>query len=169
MKNMTITYDTIMTVTDKFSKAVRFLPGCKDWSAADWAEAVYEGVSLNGWRYPRALISDRDKQFLSALWAALLERAGVRHITTTTYHPSADGQAERTNFTLEVALRYFVNEIKDNWADKLKVIEALLNNTKSATTGKAPNELIAGKQVRLDLTASLVEPTPEAESIADPR
>jgi hypothetical protein len=143
--------------------------GPKDWSAGDWAEAVYEGVSLNGWGYPRALISDRDKRFLSALWASLLERAEARHITTTAYHPSADGQAERTNFTLEVALRYFVNESQDNWADKLKVIEALLNNAKSATTGKAPNELISGKQVRLDLTASLVETTPEAENIADRR
>jgi hypothetical protein len=93
----------------------------------------------------------------------------VRHITTTAYHPSADGQAERSNFTLEVALRYFVNESQDNWADKLKVIEALLNNAKSATTGKAPNELIGGKCVHLELTASLVETTPEIEAIASRR
>jgi hypothetical protein len=99
----------------------------------------------------------------------LLERAGARHITTTAYHPSADGQAERTNFPLEVALRYFTNESQDNWADKLKVIEALMNNAKSAATGKAPNELISGKRVRLDLTASLVEATPEAENIAERR
>jgi hypothetical protein len=80
-----------------------------------------------------------------------------------------DGQAERSNFTLEVALRYFVNESQDNWADKLKVIEALLNNAKSATTGKAPNELIGGKCVSLELTASLVETTPEIEAIASRR
>ena len=30
-------FDTIMTVTDKFSKAVCFIPGRKDWSAATWA------------------------------------------------------------------------------------------------------------------------------------
>jgi hypothetical protein len=169
MRNTTVVYDTVMTVTDKFSKALRFLPGRKDWSAANWAESMYEGVTLNGWGFPRALISDRDKRFPSALWASLLERAGVRHITTTAYHPSADGQAERFNFTLEVALRYFGNESQDNWADKLKVIEALLNNAKSATTGKAPNELIGGKCVHLELTASLVETTPEMEAIASRR
>jgi hypothetical protein len=169
MKNTTTQYDTVMTVTDKFSKAVRFLPGRKDWSAADWATAVYEGVTLNGWGYPKAIISDRDKRFLSALWAALLERAGARHITTTAYHPSADGQAERTNFTLEVAMRYFVNESQDDWADKLKVIEALMNNAKSATTGSAPNELIYGKRVRLDLVAALSEGTPEADGICSRR
>jgi hypothetical protein len=64
IKNTIIQYDTVMTVTDKFSKAVRFLPGRKDWSAADWATSVYEGVTLNGWGYPKAIISDRDKRFL---------------------------------------------------------------------------------------------------------
>jgi hypothetical protein len=169
LKNVTITYDTVMTVTDKYSKAVRFLPGRKDWSAADWAEAIHEGVSLNGWGFLRTIISDRDKRFLSALWDSLLEGTGVKHITTTAYHPSADGQAERTNFTLEVALRYFVNETQDNWASKLKVIEALLNNTKSSTTGKAPNALIYGKRVRLDLTTTLSEVNPEADTVAEQR
>jgi hypothetical protein len=40
MKNITIPYDTVMTVTDKYSTAVRFLLGRKDRSAANWAEAV---------------------------------------------------------------------------------------------------------------------------------
>jgi hypothetical protein len=169
LKHVDITYDTVMTITDKYSKAVRFLPGRKDWSATDWAEAIHERVSLNGWGYPRAIISDRDKRFLSALWASLLERTGYRHITTTAYHPSADGQAERTNFTLEVVLRYFINESQDNWVTKLKTVEALLNNAKASATGKAPNDLIYGKQVRLDLTTTLLESTPEADTVAEQR
>jgi hypothetical protein len=48
MRNTSIMVDTVMTVTDKFNKAVKFLPGRKDWSAADWATSVHEGVSLNG-------------------------------------------------------------------------------------------------------------------------
>jgi hypothetical protein len=42
------TVDTIMTVTDKFSKAVRFLAGRKDWSAEQWAKLVHEDVAHNG-------------------------------------------------------------------------------------------------------------------------
>jgi hypothetical protein len=101
-----IAFDTVMTVTDKYTKAVRFLPGRKDWSAAEWAKVVY----VNGWGYPRTLISDRDRRFLSALWNSILKLAGTKHVTTTAYHPSADGQAERTNFALEVSLRFFLNE-----------------------------------------------------------
>jgi hypothetical protein len=92
LKNNATAFDTVMTVTDKYSKAVRFLPGRKDWSAAEWAEAVYEGVTINGWGYPRTSVSDRDRRFLSALWNSILELSGTKHITTTAYHPSADGR-----------------------------------------------------------------------------
>jgi len=51
-------FDTIMTVTDKFSKAVRFIPGRKDWSAASCAVRFYDNIVLNGWGYPRTIISD---------------------------------------------------------------------------------------------------------------
>jgi len=70
-------FDTIMTVTDKFSKAVHFIPGRKDCSAVDWSKHFYEDVVLNGWGFPHTIISDRDKRFLSGLWQALLSRAGV--------------------------------------------------------------------------------------------
>jgi hypothetical protein len=170
LPDRSISYDTIMTVTDKFSKAVRLMPGRKNWDAAQWANSYYEGVVLNGWGYPRTLISDRDRRFLSALWAALLEMAGTKHITTTAYHPSADGQAERTNFTLEVALRFVVNNTQSDWAAHLKLVEAVLNNTVSAATKKAPNELIYGKVVRLQLEASVSESTPQpAGDIAERR
>jgi len=58
-------FDTIMMVTDKFSKAVLFIPGRKDWSAIAWAASFYEDVVLNGWCFPQTIISDRDKRFLS--------------------------------------------------------------------------------------------------------
>jgi hypothetical protein len=52
---------------------------------------------------------------------------------------------------------------------KLKTVEALLNNAKASATGKAPNDLIYGKQVRLDLTTTLSESTPEADTVAEQR
>jgi transposase InsO family protein len=78
-------------------------------------------VTINGWGYPRTLVSDRDRRFLSALWNSILELSGTKHITTTAYHPSADGQAERTNFSLEVSLRFFVNVTQDDWVSKCYV------------------------------------------------
>jgi hypothetical protein len=47
-----------MTVTDKFNKAMRFIPGRKDWAASSWAVSFYDDVVLNGWGFPRTIISD---------------------------------------------------------------------------------------------------------------
>jgi len=158
-------FDTIMTVTDKFSKAVHFIPGRKDWSAVSWSKYFYEDIVLNGWGFPKTIISDRDKRFLSGLWQALLSSTGVRSLTTTAYHPSADGQSERTNQTLEVMLRYLVNSSQLDWLSKLLPLQAACNNMESASTKKAPNELIYGKKLRTALEVATI-PLPVPASAA---
>ena len=147
-------FDRIMTVTDKFSKAVRFISGRKDWSAIAWATSFYEDVVLNGCGFPRTIISDQNKRFLSGLWQTLLSSAGVKGLTTTAYHPSADGQSERTNQTLEVMLRYLVNTSQLDWLAKLLPLQAACNNMESASTKKSPNELIYGKKLQTALEVS---------------
>jgi len=149
-------FDTIMMVTDKFSKAVRFIPGRKDWSAIAWATCFYNDVVLNGWGFPRTIISDWDKRFLSGLWQALLSSAGVKSLTTTAYHLNADGQSERTNQTLEVMLRYVVNTSQSDWLAKLLPLQAACNNMESTSTKKSPNELIYGKKLQTALEVSTV-------------
>jgi len=140
-------YDTIMTVTDKFSKAVQFIPGRKDWSAMQWSKHFYEDVVLSCWGFPHTIISDRNKRFLSELWQALLSSAGVKSLATTAYHPSADGQSERTNQTLEVMLRYLVNTSQSDRLTKLLPLQAACNNMEAESTKKSPNELIYGKKL----------------------
>ena len=92
--------DSILMVTNRYSKAVKLIPGRKDWDSEKWAEALHEGMVLAGWGYPSTIISDRDRRFLSALWQSLFKMAGVQAIATAAYHPAADGQAERTNQTI---------------------------------------------------------------------
>jgi len=109
--------------------------------------------------------ADRDKRFLSGLWQALLSAAGVRSLTTTAYHPSADGQSERTNQTLEVMLRYMVNTSQLDWLSKLLPLQATCNNMESSSTKKAPNELIYGKKLRTAVELSAL-PLPMPASAA---
>ena len=77
------------------------------------------------------IISDRNKRFMSALWQDLLKMAGASSIFTTAWHPAGDGQSERTNFTVEVALRVFVDSHQEGWLEHLPVIEISLNNAES--------------------------------------
>jgi len=149
-------FDTIMTMTDKFSKAVRFIPSRTDWSAVAWSKHFYEDVVLNGWGFPHTIISDRDKRFLSGLWQALLSREGVKSLTTTAYHLNADGQSERTNQTLEVMLCYLVNSSQSDWFNNLLPLQAACKNMEAASTKKSPNELIYGKKLQTALEVATV-------------
>ena len=118
---------------------------------------------LNGWGFPRTIITYRDRRFLFGLWQALLTSAGVRSHTTTAYHPNADGQSERTNQTLEIMLCYLVNTSQSDWVVKLLPLQAACNNMESASMKKAPNELIYGKKLRTALEVSTV-PLPMPDS-----
>jgi len=57
---------------------------------------------------------------------------------TSGYHLEANGQAERTNQTLEQYLRVYCNYQQDNWSELLPLAEFAYNNAPSATTGVSP-------------------------------
>jgi len=57
---------------------------------------------------------------------------------TSGYHLEANGQAERTNQTLEQYLRIYCNYQQDNWSELLPLAEFAYNNAPSTTTGVSP-------------------------------
>jgi hypothetical protein len=137
-------FDTILTITDKFTKAVKLLVGKNTYSAEDWATRYWQDV-YPAWGLPAAIISDRDPKFLSQFWKGLFEKAAcTKLLTSTAYHPQTDGQSERTNQTFEVALRNYVNIHQTNWADLTDIVEASINTAISATTKKSPFEILYG-------------------------
>jgi hypothetical protein len=150
--------DSILTVTCKFSKAVKLVAGRKGEGAAVWADRYYKKVvnGAQGWGYPKVMISDRDKRFMAAMWQDLLKLAGGSSIFTTAWHPAGDGQSERTNMTVEIALRFFVDANQSGWLQSLPVVESALNNAESFATSFAPNEILFGRKpsTALDLAAA---------------
>jgi transposase InsO family protein len=138
-------FNAVMSVTDKFSKRITLILGKDTWSAADWASALLERLWLADWGLPKVIISDRDKKFLSAFWSALFEKLGVRLLYSTAYHPQTDGQSERTNQTVEIALRFYIAtlETPTDWPQCLGRLQAGHNNSTSAT-GRSPNDVVYG-------------------------
>jgi hypothetical protein len=57
---------------------------------------------------------------------------------TSGHHPSANGQVERINSTLEQYLRTYCNYEQDNWSKLLPLAEFAYNNAPHATTGVSP-------------------------------
>jgi len=62
----------------------------------------------------------------------------IRLHFTSGYHLEANGQAERTNQTLEQYLHVYCNYQQDNWSELLPLAEFAYNNASSATTGVSP-------------------------------
>ena len=79
--------DTVMSITCKFSKRIGLIPGKATYTAKDWAAALLSYLLLTGWGVPCAILSDRDKKFLSQLWKELFRALGVELLYSIAYHP----------------------------------------------------------------------------------
>lgn len=100
--------DCLLTITDKFSKRLALVADQSTFSATEWARRLL--AAITDWGIPKAIISDCDPKFLSEICKGIFERLGVKLLHTTAYHPQADGQAEGSNQTVEIAFRYWLTE-----------------------------------------------------------
>lgn len=102
------------------------------------------------------LISDRDPKFNSEFWGAVFKSCGATLGMTTAYHPSADGQAERTNQTVEIALRcLLIGQYEEKWEEILFQIEYFFNCFQNVSIGQSPFGTLYGIKPR-DLLFSII-------------
>ena len=144
-------YDCAMSVTCKFSKAITIIPGNIAAGGKVWAAALLDRLCLTLWGLPRAILSDRDPRFVGQLWRGIFEKLGVSLLYSTSYHPQTDGASERTNQTVEIALRYYLATLPemDQWPTVLpRMSQALCNSTNFSSTGKTPTEVLFGFRTR---------------------
>ena len=136
-------YDTILTITDTFSKASIFLP-CNETINAEYTAKLYTTYVLPHYGLPTCTISDREPCFISTFSWELCHTLAITQNISTTYHPQTDRQSECTNQRLEQYLHIFVDYHQQNWASLLPLAQYTLNTWPNATTKKAPFELIMG-------------------------
>jgi hypothetical protein len=135
----------MMVITDRLGKGV-MLEAMGDITAetvAKWfAKTYYRQHGL-----PRAIVSDRGKQFVGALWGRVCKLLGITRRLSTAYHPETDGSTERMNQTIETFLRTFVDYDQANWAGLLPHAELAINNRDATSTGVSPFFLSHGYHV----------------------
>ncbi|QIX00238.1 hypothetical protein AMS68_005755 [Peltaster fructicola] len=154
-------YNCLLTVTCKFSKRTILIPGHDQLDATAWAHKLLDELFSCDWGLPSAIISDRDPKFTSKLWSTMFDRLGIKLLRSTAYHPQTDGQSERTNQTVEIALRYYLAKNPDHalgWAYVLPQLRFMLNNSVSRGTGVSPNELCYGFRPREATDVSVALP-----------
>ncbi|GKB37483.1 putative nucleotidyltransferase, ribonuclease H [Tanacetum coccineum] len=95
-----------------------------------------------------AIVSDRDPRFTSRFWKGLQKAWGTKLKFSTTFHPEADGQSERTIQTLEDMLCSCALEWAGNWDDYICLVEFAYNNSWHASIKCAPFEMLYGRKCR---------------------
>lgn len=141
-------YDTCLTITCKFSKKVILKEGQATWDAAKWGVVLLTALIAYDWGIPRAILSDRDPKFMSILWKAIFKKLDTKMLTSTAYHPQTDGQSERTNQVVEIALRYFLtSHPTKEWNSVLPFLQGGMNNSVNVSSGLSPNEVTIGFRV----------------------
>jgi hypothetical protein len=74
---------------------------------------------------------------------------GVKHASMA-YHPRTDGQSERSNQWLEMAIHFITDKKQKNWAPYLPLAQFTHNNWPSDTTRKSPLFLLMGFNPQAD-------------------
>jgi hypothetical protein len=59
---------------------------------------------------------------------------GIDYRPSMAYYLQTNGQTERTNQTMEIYLRHYVNYQQDNWVEILPLAQFTYNNAISLTT-----------------------------------
>lgn len=161
-------HDTVLAATCMLSKEVAAISGKKTWTAAQWGTAFYQQVvAVRRWGFPLKLVSDRDPKFVKDVWQAMFKAAGARIAMATAHHSQTAGQAERTNQTLEIGIRFKIGLLdpQADWEEWLPTMELIFNNSPSQTTGIPPHMVTKGFLPRLALDV-MIPDNCQAESRA---
>jgi hypothetical protein len=164
--------NTYMTaIIDAMSRAIQLYP-TKDNDGASAAQAL----DLCGMRfgYPQVISSDRGREFVNELIAALTKLRGVDHSLTCAYSKEEAGLIERSN---KETVRHLSNiifdrRIKGAWSDARVIghVEQLMNNSPNRNTGLAPYRILFGAAYNPEqgLLPAQADVRPVVESMRNP-
>jgi transposase InsO family protein len=115
-------------------------------SAETCADAFVSGwVSHHG--VPHTVTTDRGTQFVSSTWQCLACKPGFRHITTTSFHPQANGMVERLHRQIKYSLR--ARQCGTAWLDHLLWTLLGLRVTPKDNSGVSSADVVFGVEFHI--------------------
>ena len=99
-----------------------------------------------------AIVSDRDRRFISTFWKELHKLCGTALYMSTAFRPQTDGLTERANRTVVQTLSCILRDLGGDWEEHLTAVEFAMNNAVNASTGVSPFYMTLGRHPRTPLT-----------------
>ena len=147
-------YSYILTITDCFSRLVRFVPLRAETAKA--AARAFWDYWVRNFGLPKRVLSDRGAQFQSELFSTLMEVLGIHKIGTSVYHAQTNTNSERKHGFLVPILKALTNGNPKRWPELLGFAEYAYNSTPSEGDGLAPMQLHLGVEPRLPVDLFLL-------------
>ena len=138
-------YLYIFTIIDRTTRWLEAIPLKK--MSASTCSKVFFSHWVSRFGVPATVTSDRGTQFTSDTWQQLCKRLGCRHVTTTAYHPQANGMVERAHRQLKDALR--AREAGAEWPHHLAWVLMGLRAAPKESNGVLSAQLVFGQPLIL--------------------
>ena len=142
----------ILLFTDRFSRRADMFPVTTAEFTAEGTANILVNQYNPLWGCPRIILSDNELQLCSKLSQAVCKLLVVHKLATSSYHPNCNVGVGRVNHTMAQMLAMVVNERQEDWDLHLPHAEFAYNNSVSAATGLAPNEVHMGRLPHFPLT-----------------
>jgi hypothetical protein len=138
-------YKYILTITDKFSLKVWFLP-VKSLEATEVFKVLFTHI-FSQFFFPRFIYSDQSSSFNNELDKLLCTSLGIQHHFTLPYSKGHTGSVEVRNKVVEsVIKKYLTHYNLDNWDEFCWTAAYAYNKSMNSVTNYSPDYLIFGRE-----------------------
>ena len=133
---------TIMCLSTRYPEAIPI----RKITAPVITKALTRFFSIFG--LPKIIQSDQGSNFTSRIFKQSMRELGVKHTTSSAYHPESQGALERFHQTLKSMIKTYCHDSDKNWDDGIHFLLFAVRDVVQESLGFSPNELVFGHTVR---------------------
>ena len=138
----------LLTLMDRMSKYPEAIP-IRSIRSLKVVEELVKFFTKFG--LPKVIQSDCGSNFTSKYFKDKMCELGIKHVTSSPYHPESQGQLERFHQTMKVMIKKYCLENGSDWDKEIPYLLFSFRSAPSEALGYTPFQLVFGHSVRRPL------------------